>query len=541
MENKYFESAEEICQLSASELAKQIRTGELSAREVTEAHIRQIEKVDKDLNAVVIPLFDQARAQADEADRKRSLGEAIGALHGVPVTIKEQFRVKGTDTTLGVLSQAGKKYNSEGPLVTKLRTAGAIILGKTNVIQTLAGWESDNRVYGRTNNPWNLARTPGGSSGGESAIIAAGGSPLGLAGDLGGSTRIPAHFCGLHSIKPTSGRLSNDDFPAGILSGGQETIIPQPGPIARTVADIKLAMDVLAMPSPMETHGLVPPVPWSDPSKINVENLRIGVYTDNGIFSASPAIRRAVEEAADALQGQGAIVDQFTPPDVAEAMRIFLGILSAGGGADYKRLLDGEKPIPQIAGNLQGMSTPKLMLPIIEKLMAARGQKHLARTISYVGRRTAEEYWSLVEARNAYRASFNQALDQGGFDALLCPPFALPALTHGSSEHLFPAGSYANMYNVLGNPAGVVSTTRVQPNEESDRAVSKDQADITAREVERGSTGLPVGVQVVGRHWREDVVLAVMAAIEGRSRTQPSYPIQVLQREDRKIAEIFAV
>ncbi len=539
--NEYIDSTEELCKMSASDLAEQIRNGELSSREVTEAHIRRIEAVDKHLNAVVIPLFDEARAQADEADQKCSRGEPLGILHGVPVTIKEQFRVKGTETTLGVLSQVGKKYNTEGPLVTKLRQAGAIILGKTNIIQTLAGWESDNRVYGRTNNPWNLARSPGGSSGGESAIIAAGGSPLGLAGDLGGSTRIPAHICGLHSLKPTSRRLSNDDFPAGLLSGGQETIIPQPGPIARTVGDIKLAMEVLTAPSAKETYDLVPPVPWPDPSKVQVEKLRIGVYTDNGFFSVSPAIRRAVGEAADVLQVQGVSVDQFKPPDVAEAVRIFLGILSAAGGASYKRLLDGEKPIPQIAGNLHGMSTPNFMLPIVEKLMAARGQKHLAYMISCLGTLTTEEYWNLVEARNAYRARFVQALDQGGFDALICPPFALPAPTHGSTENLFPAGSYANMYNVLGNPAGVVSITRVQPGEESDRLVSKDLADITAREVEQDSAGLPIGVQVVARHWREDIVLAVMTALENHFSTQTSYPIQVLHLADLKIRETATV
>lgn len=536
--NKYIASADELCTLSATELAAHIRNGDVSASEVTEAHIRQIETVDKDLNAVVIPLFDQARAQAEELDKKRNRGEPLGALHGVPVTIKEQFRVTDTDTTIGVLSQVGKRYESEGPLVTKLRQAGVVILGKTNIIQTLAGWESDNRVYGRTNNPWNLARTPGGSSGGESAIIAAGGSPLGLAGDLGGSIRIPAHFCGLHGLKPTSRRLTNDDFPTGLLSGGQETIIPQPGPIARSVADLNLAMEVLAKPSKKETRDLVPPVPWPDLSQIQVEKLKVGIYTDNGFFPASPAIRRSVEEAANALDNLGAAVDLFTPPDVAEGVRIFLGIMSAAGGAAYKRLLDGEKPVPQIAGNLQGMGTPNFMIPILEKIMIARGQNYLAHTISCVGRLTAEEYWNIVEECNAYRARFIQALDHGGFDALICPPFALPAPTHGSSENLFPAGSYANIFNVLGNPAGVLSFTRVQPGEESDRIISKDLVDIIAKEVEQGTAGLPIGVQVIGRHWREDVVLAIMAALEKNFSSQPNYPIQFLRSIDLKINEI---
>jgi fatty acid amide hydrolase len=184
-------SSESLTNLSASELAQRIKAGELLAQEVTEAHIGRIEAVNEQLNAVVIPLFDEARAQAVEADKAASRGEPLGPLHGVPMTIKEQYRVAGTETTIGLTGQVGKKYDRDGPLVARLRQAGAIIVGKTNIMQTLAGWESDNPVYGRTNNPWNLERTPGGSSGGEAAIIAARGVPLGLGGDLGGSIRIP--------------------------------------------------------------------------------------------------------------------------------------------------------------------------------------------------------------------------------------------------------------------------------------------------------------------------------------------------------------
>jgi fatty acid amide hydrolase len=469
-------------------------------------------------------LFDEARAQAVEADEARSRGEPLGPLHGVPVTIKEQYRVAGTQTTLGATNQIGNVYHDEGPLVTKLRQAGDIILGKTNIIQTLAGWESDNRVYGRSNNPWNLDRTPGGSSGGEGAIIAAKGSALGLAGDFAGSTRIPAHFCGVHGLKPTSGRLSNDDFPPDLLGGGQEVFIPQPGPIARTVADIQLAMEVFAATSLEITQDLVPPVPWPDPAKIQIEGMRIGMYTDNGYFPASPALRRAVEEAADALRGRGASIALLTPPDVDEAIRIFLGAVSAGGGKDYKRLLGDEKPIPQVAGLFRGVWSPPFVLRLMSRMMAMRGQRYLASMMQYIRPGSTEKYWEIVEARNRCRTSFHQTLDEGNFDAIICPPYALPALTHGSSEHLFPAGSYGFVYNMLGAPAGVVSITKVQPGEESDRKVSRDKADITAREVEQGSAGLPVSVQVVARHWREDIVLAVMAALEEHFRTTPSYP-----------------
>ncbi len=514
-----------ITDLSAVEIVDKIKSGELSAVDVVEAHIRRIEEVNSKINAVVIPLFDDARAQAKKADERQSAGEDLGPLHGVPVTIKEQYMVSGTQTTLGAVNKIGNVYNTEGPLVTKLREAGAIILGKTNIIQTLAGVESDNRVYGRSNNPWNLNRTPGGSSGGESAIIAAGGSVIGLAGDFGGSTRIPAHFCGLHGLKPTAGRLTNDDFSHGLLGYGQEVFIPQPGPIARSVADLELVMKLFAETSMKVTTDMVPPVPWPDPSKIDVEDLHIGYYTGNGYFPVSPAIRRAVEESVEALKTMGATVDLFTPPDPAEAVRIFLGSVSSGGGKDFKNLLGTEKPIPQMEGMIKSLSAPSFILPIIQRIMAMRGQHNMAYQIKCMGPRSTEKYWELVEARTDFRVHFHQLMDEGGFDAIVCPPASLPALTHGTSQYLYPpAFTDALMYNVLGAPAGVVAVTRVKPGEESDRTVGRDMAEIVARSVERGSEGLPVGVQVVSRHWREDIVLAVMRAIEEISRQKPDYP-----------------
>ncbi len=524
MTQQEYQSTNGVTELSAAELASKIRDGQLSAQEVTEAHINRIQAVNGKLNAVVIPLFDQARGEAAAADEMRQRGEQLGPLHGVPVTIKEQYRVANTQTTLGATNKIGNVYHGEGPLVTKLREAGAIILGKTNIIQTLAGWESDNRVYGRSNNPWNLDRSPGGSSGGEGAIIAARGSALGLAGDFGGSTRIPAHFCGLQGLKPTSGRLSNDDFPADLLSAGQEAIIPQPGPIARTVADLKLAMRLFAETSLSTTQDLVSPVEWPDPDKVQVQDLRIGMFTSSDYFPVAPAIRRAVEEAAEGLRSLGAVVEIFPPPDIWEAVRLFLGVNSADGGQGFRRLLGDEKPIQQVSGQFQAVWSPAPAVAVVKRLASARGQKHQVYLMDCLRPCSAEEYWHLVAECGGYRRRFLQALDEGGFDAILCPPAALPAVTHGGTEHLVPAFSYAFMYNVLGVPAGVVAATTIQPGEESDRQVGKDMADITAREVEEGSAGLPVGVQVVARYWREDIVLAVMAELEKHFRAQPFFP-----------------
>lgn len=513
-----------ITSFTATELAQKIKAGELSAREVVDAHIRRIEEVNPRLNAVVIPLFEQARGEAEVADAAHKRGDSLGPLHGVPITIKEQFKVKGTATTFGLLNQKDHRATEDGPLVNRLRAAGAIILGKTNVSQLLVFIEADNPVYGRTNNPWNLERTCGGSSGGEAAIIAAGGSPLGLGGDLGGSIRQPAHFCGIHGLKPTSWRLTNFDTRPDVLAGGQEVIVPQPGPMARSVADLELAMKVLAAPGGELIDPSIPPVPWHDPADVSVSALRIAVYTDDGYFQASPAIRRVVEEAAQVLSNMGAQIEYWTPPEVSQAVRLFFSIFTSDGAASLRRALEPDKAMPQIKGILQSTGMPRPMRKLIAAFMQSSGQERLASVLRVVGARPTKDFWKLVEERNLYRLRFIQALNGGRFDAILCPPTSLPAVHHGSTADLLDFDSYARLYNVLGMPAGVVAASRVRAGEESDRALSKDTTELTALEAEKGSAGLPVGVQVAARHWREDVVLAVMDALDDHFRTQADYP-----------------
>ncbi|MBI5934442.1 MAG: amidase [Chloroflexi bacterium] len=515
-----------IITLSATQIAQEIKSGKVSAREVVDAHIDRIEAVNSRINAVVIPLFEDARKAAEAADTAQRRGDPLGPLHGVPITIKEQFLVKGTATTFGLPNQKNHRAAEDGPLVKRLREAGAIILGKTNVSQLLIYIEADNPVYGRTNNPWNLERTCGGSSGGEAAIIAAGGSPLGLGGDLGGSIREPAHFCGIHGLKPTSWRLTNFDTRSDVFAGGQEVIVPQPGPMARSVADLNLMLDVLAAPGGERIDPSTPPVSWRNPADVSVNALRIAVYTDDGYFKASPAIRRVVDEAADALRATGAQVEAWTPPNVSQAVRLFFSIFTSDAVTSLRRALGPDKAVPQISGILQSSGMPRPMRKLVAALMQSSGQERLASVLRAVGARSAEDFWKLVDERNQYRLRFIQSLDAGRFDAILCPPTSLPAVLHGSTADLLDFDSYARLYNVLGMPAGVVAAGRVREGEESDRQPSKNAAEQTALRVEKGSAGLPVGVQVVARHWREDVALAVMSALEKYFRTQPGYPSQ---------------
>lgn len=329
--------------MGATELAQAVRDRRASAREVVKAHIDRVEAVNGRLNAVVIPLFERAMAEADSADEAVARGERLGPLHGVPITVKELFEVAGTDATFGLRNRIGIPSTRDGPLVSKLRRAGAIIIGKTNVPQLMLAHETDSYAYGRASNPWDLDRTPGGSSGGEAAIVAAEGSPLGLAGDMGGSIRVPAHFCGIHGLKPTSGLLTNDDSPAQRMwtFAGQQAIIPQPGPLARSVADLGLAMKVLSTSS---ESTMEPPAPVRQADAVRLDGLRLGVYTDDSLFPVAPAMRRAVQEAAAALRAIGVEVEKVEPPDAVEAMRIFVSIGTAGGYRALKEALGGDKP-----------------------------------------------------------------------------------------------------------------------------------------------------------------------------------------------------
>ncbi|HVE78128.1 MAG TPA: amidase family protein [Gemmatimonadaceae bacterium] len=492
-----------------------------SARAVVEEHIARIERTASALNAVVVPRFAEARADADAADARRTAA-AAEPLFGVPVTIKESIDVAGMPTTVGVTARTGARAPADSPLVARLRRAGAIVVGKTNVAQLMLFHESDNPVYGRTNNPWNAERTAGGSSGGEAAAIAAGGAVLGLGTDIGGSIRVPAHFCGIHGLKPTARRLTT----AGMFETfrGQGAVADTPGPMARTVADLTLAMTVLAAPAADEADPDVPPAPLGDPEAVRVRGLRVGYYDDDGVFPAAPAIRRAVHEAADALRLGGAEVVTFAPPDVARGMRLYFGALGADGGAGARRHLGGGATHRTVGALLQLAALPAAARALVVGAGAMAAQPRLAELVRSLGARSVHDYWHLVAELTAYRARFLAALDALGLDALVCPPHALPALRHGSSYFLTSAACYSMLYNLLGMPAGVVAATRVRPGEESDRPPSRDLVERTAASVERGSAGLPVGVQVVGRHWREDVVLAVMAALEEHFSVREDYP-----------------
>lgn len=437
-------SGQSCAGLSATELAARLASGELTARRAVEDHIRWIEAVNPRINAIVTPMFDEAREAAAAADAAYERGELRGPLHGVPITVKDQFFVKGTPTTFGLESRAGHRAEADGPLVARLRDAGAIVLGKGNIPQLLMYLEADNSLFGRTDNPWNEERTPSGGTGGDAAMIAAGGPPLALAADFTGSIRVPAHSCGIAGFKPTSGRLTNIGFPPELFFPGQDGIMMSCGMLGRTTADVTLAMGVLAAPGLEKVDSTLPPVPWRDPAAVDIAGLRIGVFEDDGFFPASPAIRRAVREAAAALADRGATVTPFTPPSVRRAVRLTFLLLGADGGKWVKKELGDNPADPRVNVLLRIASIPAPIQRVLPGALGLAGQARFAETLRAVKALSAGQYWKVLDARNAYRAEFQAAMDEQELDALVCPPYALPALRHGATYHLFTAASYAD-------------------------------------------------------------------------------------------------
>jgi len=527
------QTGNQIVGRNASELAAHVANGELSAVEVLEAHLERIEAVNPRLNAIVVPLYDEARQAAQQADSARQRGQTLGPLHGVPVTIKECLDVAGTASSLGVNQLTKRIAKVDGPLVARLRKAGALLVGKTNLPQLAMYLETDGPLFGRCNNPWNLERSPGGSSGGEAAILAAGGSALGLATDAGGSIRQPSHCCGVFGLKPTSGRLTQTDLPVTTVTAGSTWMpnnlaglqaILQPGPMARCVDDLNLAMQVLAAPGLQDTDPTVPPMSWPDMNQVEVEKLRIGFYTDDGAFAVSPSIRRAVSEAVDGLRSAGVAVEEFSPPDVQDAMQVFRSLIFPDGGAAFKRMLGSAELDSRLKQSISASAMPEVIRPLGAWGLDVAGQPRLADSLRSLRRLSADGFRKRVAQRMTYCTKFLDAMERQQLDAIVCPAFPVPAPQHGAGGAMGMMTSYTALYNLLGLPTGAVPFSRVRTGETSDRPDSRCHVEQAARKIESDSEGLPIAVQVVGRHWREDVVLAVMKCLETVGRTRDDFP-----------------
>ena len=307
---------DDLWRWSAAALAQAVRDQTLSSREIVQAHLERIAAVNPAVNAITAVLADEALAAADAADASIASRDAVGALHGVPITVKENIDVVGSATTQGVVSLKASLPAQDAPVVRHLKEAGAIVIGRTNVPEFGLRWHTDNDLHGPTLNPWDPSRTPGGSSGGEAAAIATGMSPLGIGNDMGGSTRQPAVNCGIAGLRPSTGRVSRT---LSAISDAPPMFYDQVacvnGPMARTVGDLRLALEVMSQPDPADpiwTPATAPPV-----SKAHER--RVGLVRDPSGDGVAPAIAAALDTAAAVLGQAGYDVEEVEPPLMEEA------------------------------------------------------------------------------------------------------------------------------------------------------------------------------------------------------------------------------
>lgn len=453
--------------LSASEMAAAIRRREILPTELAEAHLERIARLNPQLNAFAHVDTEGARRQAKEADAALVKGSEIGPLHGVPLSIKSSIDVAGWPCDCGSRLRAGYVAEHDATLVARLRQAGAIFLGNTNTPELLMAYETDNVVRGRTNNPWDLQRTPGGSSGGEAAAIAARCSAGGVGSDGGGSVRVPAHFSGICGLKPTPGRIpATGHFP---VSSGPFALLGVVGPMARTIPDLEILFEVMAGLDYQDPSSA--PVPLRRPGDAELEQLRVGFFEEDGVTPVTPETRAAVRSAAAALNAAGMTVEKFLPDGLGEARRLWWNLFGRAGGLVLKPLLEGQE---------------SQLSPILREFTGiVRKEPPL----------TVEELMSTLLERDDLRGRFLRQMER--YPILLCPVCAIPAFKHGEREwrvdgrrvDYLQAMSYSQWFNLLGNPAVVVP-------------------------VGRSPEGLPIGVQVVGRPFEEEIVLAVARKIE---------------------------
>src|SRR5215813_13166922 len=305
----------DVTRLPALAMANAIRQKQISTLELVDAHLAHIEKLNPKLNAFVHVDTESARRDARAADWAVQQHAGLGPLNGVPISIKSSIDVAGFRCEAGTKLRAGYIASHDAPLVARLRRAGAVILGVTNSPELLMAWETDNLLYGRTNNPWDLSRTAGGSSGGEAAAIASGCSAGGVGSDGGGSIRVPAHFSGICGLKPTPGRIpATGHYPNSV---GPFVLLGVVGPMARTVGDLKLLFEAMQGLDYADTSAAPVPVEW--PLRDQLRKMRIGYFEDDGRTPVTAETRAAVRMAADALKTAGFLVEQFRPEGLEEA------------------------------------------------------------------------------------------------------------------------------------------------------------------------------------------------------------------------------
>ncbi|MFP5234484.1 MAG: amidase [Acidobacteriota bacterium] len=456
----------------AARQLEMLRSGAVSIAELAEAHIAQIERLAPRLNVFADFDADRVRAQARALELAES--DARGPLHGLPVTVKSSIATVGYRCEIGSVLNEGDVPREDAVVVARMRAAGALILGTTNCPEFLMAYETANLLHGQTSNPWDLERSPGGSSGGESAAIAAGMSAAGLGSDSGGSVRVPAHFTGICSLKPTPGRIpGRGHLPPCV---GPFSTLGAIGPMARTMEDVSLLFGALAGQDDGDPAS--PPVKLRTPSLEELRAQTIGVFEDDGIVPVTAETRAAVQSAAMALREAGFRVEAFRPRTLEQLRKLWWTFFVQCGAMFYE---------PAIRGKRERLS------PIFREFLS------IAEATGELSARELLDAWAEMDLLRAKTLEEMRA-----YPVLLCPVASIPAFRHGEREWTIngqrvaylDAVRHTQWFNVLGAPAAVVP-------------------------VGRSPEGLPVGVQVVARPFEDEVALGVASIVDAAFGYRP--------------------
>jgi len=504
------------------ELRDMMRKGAVSCEDVTLAFCRRALRCGESTNCVTEEFYDEALRTARSLDTRRREGATAGnkerLLEGVPISIKDQIHMSGSDSTCGFAARCFQPLKDDGLLVELLRDAGAIPFVKSNIPQGLLLPESDNEVWGQSKNPWDSSRTPGGSSGGSGGIVSFRAAPIGIGTDIGGSIRIPAHYCGVYGLKPTPGRITSMGMAVPRLQdkNGQNGIKSTAGPLANSVEDLALVMRALLVPKMWARDPTTPPIPFDRSVYEGTRKLRVGYFDCDGYFESAPACRRAVHDAVRVLREQGCEVVKFAPPPSFEKMVIeYCAILTADGHMrGLTDALEGEtlSKSYQLAYNASNL--PNCLRPTVGRLLTLLGEDRLGNVVRGTGPKSCHEFWQLIAEQKEYTKKFIAQWREAGIDALVCPGNALPALNHGYSKDLLASLGTGFLFNYLHFPAGIVPAAIVRSDETDYTAKVNDKWTRLAKEVCKNSEGLPVGVHVAALPYQDELCLRVMGMLE---------------------------
>uniref|UniRef100_A0A8C5ZXG3 Fatty-acid amide hydrolase 1 n=1 Tax=Marmota marmota marmota TaxID=9994 RepID=A0A8C5ZXG3_MARMA len=487
--------SEALLALPLPQLVQKLQSGELSPEAALFTYVGKAWEVNKGINCVTSYLAD-CETQLSQAPQH-------GLLYGVPLSLKECFSYKGHDSTLGLSLNEGMPVECDSVVVQVLKLQGAVPFVHTNIPQSMFSYDCSNPLFGQTLNPWKSSKSPGGSSGGEGALIGSGGSPLGLGTDIGGSIRFPSAFCGICGLKPTGNRLSKSGLKGCVY--GQVAVQLSVGPMARDVESLALCLRALLCEDMFRLDPTVPPVPFREEVYTSSRPLRVGYYETDNYTMPSPAMKRALLETKQSLEAAGHTLVPFLPSNIPYALEtLSTGGLFSDGGHSFLQNFKGDFVDPCLGDLILVLKLPSWLRGLLAFLLKplVRAQRYLPGVLAF-----PQVY------RNSVIAQW-KALD---LDVLLTPMLG-PALNLNAPGRATGAISYTVLYNCLDFPAGVVPVTTVTAEDEAQmehyRGYFGDIWDKVLKKAMKNSVGLPVAVQCVALPWQEEMCLRFMREVE---------------------------